>query len=236
VAKNDGLETVKGIELMQKVNLHVRATPEQYHAFTASGITPWDDLLIDALLAELQGRPPGGRVVDIGAGTAVLLVKLAGVTRSAGLDLIATDYFEDMLVQARQRIAEAGFSDRIVVERQDAHGLSYADGSCRYVISRSTLHHWSDPVQALREIYRVLEPGGVALIHDVRRDAPADIIAMLDATRARHRIGPMRLEEKLTPDEVVAMCAAAGIAHDAEVRCSSDGAAALGFELRIART
>jgi len=214
-------------------NLHVRATAEQYDAYTAEGIDPWDKLLTARLLAEKRTRARGGTLVDVGAGTAVFLVKLSGETAADDLELIATDYFDDMLDAARRRIADHGLESRIRVERQDVHAMSYPDGYARYIVSRSTIHHWADPVQALREIHRVLEPKGVALIHDVRRDAPAALIERLDGLRREAGIGPMLLDEKYTADEVKRMCDEAGIGHCARVFTSKSGPGTLGFELRI---
>ena len=215
-------------------NLHVRTTAEQYDRFTATSVGAWDDLLIDRLVEEKRGRPAGGRLVDIGAGTAVVLMKLAARDDVKDLELIATDVFEDMLAVARARLAEASLSDRVRVERQDVHALSYPDGSVHYMLSRSTIHHWGDPVLALREIYRVLRPGGVALIHDVRRDAPPEIVAGLDAKRAALGIGPMLLDEKLTVDELRQICSQAELGARAQIHTTSSGPGALGFELRIA--
>ena len=216
-------------------NQHVRATPQQYDSYTSKAIQPWDDLLISRVLEEKTSRPPGGRLLDIGAGTGVLLIKLCSVAEARDLELIATDYFEDMLDVARKRIAEAGVADRIRVERQDAHSLSYPDGHIRYVISRSTVHHWADPPKALREIHRVLASDGVALIHDVRSDAPPDIIEMLNQRRQAAGIGPMQLDEKFTPDEISQMCREAGLGANAQVYTRDQGPEALGFELRITR-
>lgn len=216
-------------------NRHVRATPQQYDSYTSKAIQPWDDLLISRVLEERTSRPHGGRLLDIGAGTGVLLIKLCRVAEVGDLELIATDYFEDMLEVARKGISEAGVADRIRVEWQDAHALSYPDGHIRYVISRSTLHHWADPPKALREIHRVLTSDGVALIHDVRRDAPPEVIEMLNQRRRAAGIGPMLLDEKFTPDEISQMCTEAGLGADAQVYTKDNGPEALGFELRITR-
>jgi ubiquinone/menaquinone biosynthesis C-methylase UbiE len=216
-------------------NRHVRATPQQYDSYTSKAIQPWDDLLISRVLEERPSRPWGGRLLDIGAGTGVLLIKLCSVAELGDLELIATDYFEDMLDVARKRIVEAGVGGRIRVERKDAHALTYPDGHIRYVISRSTIHHWADPPKALREIHRVLTSDGVALIHDVRRDAPPEIIEMLNQRRQAAGIGPMLLEEKFTPDEIAQMCKEAGLGTNAQVHTRDEGPEALGFELRITR-
>ena len=47
----------------------------------------------------------------------------------------------------------------------DAHNLPLADGSVPAILSLSTLEHLEDPKRAMDEIYRVLKPGGKALIY-----------------------------------------------------------------------
>ena len=218
-----------------RTNLHVRASADQYDRFVASGIQPWDLLLIQRIRAEMRRQAKGGRLVDIGAGTGVLLSRIALMPDFDDLELVATDFFPTMIDAAMKRLAISQQLGRIRVEQQDVHSLTYPNYYARYVISRSTLHHWADPVTALREIHRILEPQGVALIHDVRRDAPADIIMRLNEKRAASGIGPMLLDEKFTADEVRRYCVQAGLGRCAHVRTGASGPAALGFELRIQR-
>jgi ubiquinone/menaquinone biosynthesis C-methylase UbiE len=201
-------------------NLHVRMTAEQYDAYTATAVDPWDDLLI-------------GRLLDIGTGTAVVLVKLCEVGPFAEVELIGSDFFEDMVAQARRRVEAAGVSGRVRIDQEDVHALSYPDDFARYLISKSTIHHWAHPVEAFREIHRVLEPGGVALIHEIRRDAPPEVIARFNEMRLAAGAGPSHLEEKYTPAEVREMCEKAGIGQSVQIHAPDEGPGAIGFEVRI---
>lgn len=216
-------------------NTHVRMTAEQYDRYSLRDGNPWDQLLIDRLLEESEHLPREGRLLDIGAATAVLLVKLAAVERFANAELIGSDYFEDMVVEARLRVERAAVSHRIRIDREDVHALSYPDGYARWIISRSTIHHWSRPVTAFQEIHRVLAPGGIAIIHDIRRDAAPDAIARFNAWRAAAGVGRSVLEEKYTAGEVRSMCRDAGIEHSAVVVAPETGPGAMGFELRITK-
>lgn len=217
----------------QRISTHVAITPEQYHRMAASEDNPWDVLLIERLLAVSHDRPSGGRLLDIGTGTGVVLLKLAAVPRFADVELIGSDYFEDMVDQARQRVIEAGLADRIRVDREDAHHLTYPDQWATWVISRSTLHHWAEPDRALREIFRVLAPGGAALIHDIRRDPPEAAIARFNQMRGATGVAPSLLADKYTPEEALRMCEEAGIASSAQVFAPDDGPSALGYEILI---
>lgn len=59
--------------------------------------------------------------------------------------------------------------DHIVTEingirHEDAEALSFPDGSIDLITSNDVLEHVNNPIQALREIFRVLKPGGVVFI------------------------------------------------------------------------
>ena len=114
--------------------------------------------------------------------------------------------------------------------------MSYPDGYARYIISRSTIHHWADPVQALREIYRVLEPGGIVMIHEPRRDASPAVVSLFNGMRESVGYPAFIPEEKYTPSEVLRMCEEAGIGQESDAIVSDQGVAALGFELRITKS
>lgn len=216
-------------------NLHVRTTAQHYDDYAATSVEPWDALLIGRVLEESRSRPPGGRLLDIGTGTAIVLAKLAALVPLRDVELIGSDYFEDMVAEARKRVEGAGLSGRIRIDREDVHALSYPDGFARYVISKSTIHHWSRPVEALKEIHRVLEPGGVALIHEIRRDANPEVVRTFNGLRKAAGVGPANLDEKYTPAEVQQMCEQAGIAASALISAPESGPGSIGFELRITR-
>jgi len=71
----------------------------------------------------------------------------------------------------------------------DAHAMPFADSSFDLVVGRSILHHLDFEI-ALKEIRRVLRPGGAAVFHEPLRDNPAAILIRRLTPRAR------------TPDEL----------------------------------
>ena len=84
-----------------------------------------------------------------------------------------------------QRLADAGFEGRIELAVDDVHEMRWPDAFADIIISRSTIHHWHDPRKALRDIFRVLKPGGIAMIHDVRRDPAPEAIEEFNRLRAQ---------------------------------------------------
>jgi SAM-dependent methyltransferase len=109
--------------------------------------------------------PPGGRVLDVGCGPGRLAIPLA----RHGLDVTGLDLDPAMIERARINAGRALGDDRrptFVVG--DAASLAFPDGSFDLVVSTMSMHHWEDPIAGLREIARVLRPGGRALIWDLR--------------------------------------------------------------------
>ena len=73
----------------------------------------------------------------------------------AGVDVSA-----DMVVMARQRCKDAIRRGLVEARLGDSSSLPFPDGSFDKVLCIHTLYFWKDPVRDLREICRVLKPGG----------------------------------------------------------------------------
>src|SRR6266496_4091799 len=94
---------------------------------------------------------PGMTILEIGCGTGYFTRELT----QRGADIIAIDVSPDLL-----EIAKAKYSaPNVRYEIQNAYALSYADAMFDSVVGSSILHHL-EIEEALRDIYRVLKPGG----------------------------------------------------------------------------
>jgi ubiquinone/menaquinone biosynthesis C-methylase UbiE len=144
----------------------------------------------------------GDRVLDIGCGTGSLAVTLK--RRYPGVDVVGIDPDPRALARAQRKARRSGVA--IAFDEGFADALPYPTASFDRVFSSFMFHHLeSDERTAmLREVRRVLKPGGVfhMLDFDAGRDHERGLIA-----RLLH--GSPTLHEN-TPDRVLALFDAAG--------------------------
>jgi ubiquinone/menaquinone biosynthesis C-methylase UbiE len=217
-------------------NFPVRYAAATYHRYTEAYTDPWDALLIQRVVEERRRRRRGGVLLDVGTGPAVLLLKLADQPALADLRFVGLDFYADMVAEARSAVRARGLTERIEIVRGDGHATGFPDESMDFVISRATIHHLEAPAAAYREIYRVLAPGGVAIVQDLRRDAPAEVVARFNGLRAEAGVPPTNLAEKYTVDEARAHLRAAELAAVASVATAESGPGSLGYEVLIRKS
>ena len=119
---------------------------------------------------------PGDRAIDLGAGAGHAALALA--PRVARVDAI--DPTPEMLGVAARLAAERGITNVAWTEAV-AHALPFADATFDIAISRFSIHHWPDPVGSLREVVRVLRPGGRVVLVDLVAPAEAGLDTFLNA-------------------------------------------------------
>ena len=112
--------------------------------------------------AVCSGRVLPRRVVDLGCGTGRLLEAL--LPRLAGAELVGIDPSQGMIAVARTRFAA---EPRVRLEVATADHLPLADASVDVATTTMSFHHWEEQGTALREVVRVLAPGGRFLLADV---------------------------------------------------------------------
>lgn len=98
-------------------------------------------------------------VADISCGTGIMARRLALSSRYN--HIIALDYSELMLAQLQQKMQQDGLSpSQITIIRADVEALPLAANSLDAVYTGAAMHCWQDAVEGIRNIYRVLRPGG----------------------------------------------------------------------------
>ncbi len=107
----------------------------------------------------------GLRVLEIGCGLGTDGARFAG----AGADYTGIDLTEAAVELARQRFEL--FDLQGTFRTADAENLDFADQSFDVVYSHGVLHHTPDTAKAIREIHRVLRPGGRAVVMLYHRDS-----------------------------------------------------------------
>ncbi|HYL34624.1 MAG TPA: class I SAM-dependent methyltransferase [Bryobacteraceae bacterium] len=214
-------------------NRPVSCPPAAYDCYTKTFVSAYDTLMIRRLAQECRHVERRLELLDIGTGTARLLLQIAATGQFTSAALIGLEYFSDMAGQAWSNVLNSGLRQRIQIVQGDAHALPFDDNSFDIVVSRSTIHHFADPVRAIRETYRVLRSEGVAIIHEVRRDAPAVVVHRFNTSRAAAGIGNSTKADKYTVQQLQEFVSYAGIADESTLRIASAGYASLGMELRI---
>jgi SAM-dependent methyltransferase len=154
-----------------------------------------------AAFAELIQREPAGLVADLGCGPGHIAAHL----HRLGLPVFGVDQSGEMLAIGQAWYPEVRFALGSITR------LGLADGSCRGVLSRSSVIHLPPgllPV-ALAEFARVLAPGGWLLLSFSATDVPEPPYEHYD-----HRVAGAY---RWWPDHVVSLLASAGMTETARL-------------------
>lgn len=113
-------------------------------------------------LATLLQPHSDAHLLDLGCGAGHASFAAAAVVKS----VVSHDLSAQMLTVVSQAAADKKLTN-IEVKQGLAESLPFDDRSFDVVISRYSAHHWHDVGQALREVKRVLRPGGKVIFMDV---------------------------------------------------------------------
>ena len=113
----------------------------------------WRKRTVRALALGAQAR-----VLDLATGTGDLAIDIA--RRHPDARVIGLDPSREMLAVAAHKVAKRKLADRITLVRGDAQSLPYADGELDATTIAFGIRNVPDRPQALREMARVVKPGG----------------------------------------------------------------------------
>ena len=148
---------------------HDQAVVDQFdplaQAYLASAVHargPDLDYAAKLVRAELASRTS---MLDVGCGAGHLSFVLAPAFER----VVATDLSSSMLATVQQEAGQRQLP-QIRVQPAGAAALPFADGQFDLVASRYSAHHWHDVPACLREMRRVVRPGGAMLMIDLMGD------------------------------------------------------------------
>jgi arsenite methyltransferase len=113
---------------------------------------------------------PGQRVLDVGSGPALLAAEMAQAVGPAG-HITGIDASDPMLTLGQRRCADLGRAARVRFVKVDATALPFTDASFDVAVSTQVYEYVAELPAALAALYRVLRPGGRALILDTDWDS-----------------------------------------------------------------
>lgn len=114
----------------------------------------------------------GSRILEVAPGPGYLAIEIAkrGPYAITGLDISKT-FVEIATANARRASVKIDF------QHGNASAMPFADNTFDLILCRAAFKNFSQPLEAMNEMHRVLKPHGRALIIDLRKDASMDDIS-----------------------------------------------------------
>lgn len=106
-------------------------------------------------------KPNKGFWVDLGSGKGQVAIPLIEAT---GNPVVMLEPDAAAMSEGLRQAREKGLEDHLMAVVGVAEKMPFPDGSVDLVISRGSIFFWDDPAAGLREVARVLRPGGKAYI------------------------------------------------------------------------
>lgn len=116
--------------------------------------------------------PRKAQIIDLATGTADWAIALAENSDSDS-EIIGLDFSESMLAVGQTKVDISDYSEKITLEQGDVMDLEFPDNSFDIVTIGFGLRNLPDPKQGIKEMYRILKPGGQLVILETSQpDSP----------------------------------------------------------------
>ncbi len=135
--------------------------------------TTLKDLNRHKLMAKqlVEKIPANGKVLETAPGPGYFCIELA---KLGNFNITGLDISKSFVEIARKNASEAGL--KIDFREGNASAMPFGDETFDFTFCQAAFKNFSEPVRAIAEMYRVLKPGGTAVIVDMRRDASREEI------------------------------------------------------------
>jgi ubiquinone/menaquinone biosynthesis C-methylase UbiE len=185
-------------------------TPETYARWRESALGILTEQLEQRAIFSLVGDPSGLRVLDVGCGDGVYAVEVS----QRGGKVLGLDRSLPMLEAARTRAISSGACVRW--SQGAAQSLPFRDASFDLVLAVTALCWIPEPVVALKEMNRVLRPGGAVIVGELGRWS---LWALARRFRGWLGAGTWKRAHFWTAGELREMLASAGL-RVSDIRCA----------------
>lgn len=105
---------------------------------------------------------PKGLLLDVGTGKGAMAENLA----KKGYHVVTVEYNEERLLQTKGDFEERGI-DKVLFLKSNAENLPFLDETFAAVTCYNAVHHFDDPVKAIKEMERVLKKGGTLTVTEL---------------------------------------------------------------------
>lgn len=119
--------------------------------------------LIKRFTVELSGIREGQRVLDLAGGTGDFSIRFSSLVGRTG-QVVLADINASMLSVGRDRLTDKGITGNVNYAQVNAECLPFADNTFDCICIAYGLRNVTDKDAALRSMYRVLKPGGRAMV------------------------------------------------------------------------
>jgi ubiquinone/menaquinone biosynthesis C-methylase UbiE len=125
------------------------------------------------------GLTTGSRVLEVAPGPGYFAIELA---RLGSYHIVGLDISHSFVRIATENAKAAGVE--VEFRQGNASSMPFESSSFDFIYCRAAFKNFAEPIEAINEMYRVLRPGGTAVISDLRKDATVgEINAAVKAMR-----------------------------------------------------
>lgn len=168
-----------------------------------------------AFVDRLKQLGAHGKMIDLGCGPGDIPIIVANEMPDTAV--FGIDLSRNMLDIAHTKLEKQSLGDRVEFHLADVKDLPFEADRFDVVFSNTILHHIPEPIDMLREAWRVLKPGGVLLIRDLYRPDDQTTLDQLvqkhanDCNEEQKKMFRDSLKAALTPDELRSLVADVGM-------------------------